>query len=203
MGAPATTRPGHVVLVAPSNVGKTAVAVALGAHVVQGKPVLSMNTKRGAVLHICGEGGDGVKDRVYALLRDVEDAEDYLVMKSRLNLGDPDHVPELIEQLTVMQTRLWRGITNPAMVFTMIFGLWLASMYGGAYGGVPTWLLIKFGLLGLLLGYHHLLSHIHRRILDGTSTWTSKSLRMINEVATLFLVSIVFSLVLILMLSLI
>ena len=86
-------------LVAPSNVGKTAVAVALGAHVVQGKPVLSMNTKRGAVLHICGEGGDGVKDRVYALLRDVEDAEDYLVMKSRLNLGDPDHVPELIEQL--------------------------------------------------------------------------------------------------------
>ena len=100
--------------------------------------------------------------------------------------------PELIEQLTVMQTRLWRGITNPAMVFTMVFGLWLASMYGGAYGGVPTWLLIKFGLLGLLLGYHHLLSHIHRRILDGTSTWTSKSLRMINEVATLFLVSIVF-----------
>ncbi|UWP96506.1 helicase RepA family protein [Aliiroseovarius crassostreae] len=86
-------------LVAPSNVGKTAVAVALGAHVVQGKPVLTLNTKRGAVLHICGEGGDGVKDRVYALLRDVEDAEDYLVMKSRLNLGDPDHVPELIEQL--------------------------------------------------------------------------------------------------------
>ncbi|UWQ02845.1 helicase RepA family protein [Aliiroseovarius crassostreae] len=86
-------------LVAPSNVGKTAVAVALGAHVVQGKPVLRMNTKRGAVLHICGEGGDGVKDRVYALLREVEDAEDYLVMKSRLNLGDPDHVPELIEQL--------------------------------------------------------------------------------------------------------
>jgi hypothetical protein len=86
-------------LVAPSNVGKTAVAVALGAHVVQGKPVLTLNTKRGAVLHICGEGGDGVKDRVYALLRDVEDAEDYLVMKSRLNLGDPDHVPELIELL--------------------------------------------------------------------------------------------------------
>ncbi len=44
-------------LVAPSNVGKTAVAVALGAHVVQGKPLLRMNTKRGAVLHICGEGG--------------------------------------------------------------------------------------------------------------------------------------------------
>lgn len=88
-------------LVAPSNVGKTALAVALGACVAQGKPILKMNTKRGAVLHICGEGGDGVKDRVYALLKDVEDAEDYLVMKSRLNLGDPTHVPELIEQLKI------------------------------------------------------------------------------------------------------
>lgn len=100
--------------------------------------------------------------------------------------------PELIEQLTLMQNRLWRGITNPAMICTLIFGLWLAHMYMKLYGGVSTWLLIKFGLVGLLLGYHHLLSHIHRRILDGTSTWTSKSLRMINEVATLFLVAIVF-----------
>ena len=100
--------------------------------------------------------------------------------------------PELIEQLTLMQNRLWRGITNPAMVCTMIFGLWLAHMYAQLYGGVSTWLLIKFGLVFSLLGYHHVLSHIHRRIIDGTSSWTSKSLRMINEVATLFLVAIVF-----------
>ena len=53
-------------------------------------------------------------------------------------------------------------------------------------------LLIKFGLVGLLLGYHFLLSNIHRRILDGSSTWTSKALRMINEVASLYLVAIVF-----------
>ena len=100
--------------------------------------------------------------------------------------------PELIEQLSVMQSRLWRGITNPAMIFTMIFGLWLAGMYARLYGGVSNWLLIKFGLVFSLLGYHHFLGHIHRRILDGSSTWSSKSLRMINEVATLFLVSIVF-----------
>ena len=99
---------------------------------------------------------------------------------------------ELIEQLSVMQRRLWRGITNPAMVATVIFGLWLGSMYGRAYGGVPTWLLIKFGLVFLLLGYHFVLGHIHRQLLEGVSTWTSKSLRMINEGATLFLVSIVF-----------
>ena len=100
--------------------------------------------------------------------------------------------PELIQQLTVMQTRLWRGITNPAMIGTMIFGLWLGSMYVSAFGGVSNWLLIKFGLVGLLLGYHFLLSNIHRRILDGSSTWTSKALRMINEVASLYLVAIVF-----------
>jgi putative membrane protein len=77
--------------------------------------------------------------------------------------------PELIEQLSVMQSRLWNGITNPAMVFTMIFGLWLAHLYVQLYGGAPTWL-----------------------IMDGTSTWSSKSLRMVNEVATLLLVAIVF-----------
>ena len=100
--------------------------------------------------------------------------------------------PELIEQLSVMQRRLWNGITNPAMVFTMIFGLWLAHLYVQLYGGAPTWLIIKLGLVGSLFGYHYMLGIIHRRLMDGTSTWSSKSLRMVNEGATLLLVAIVF-----------
>ena len=95
---------------------------------------------------------------------------------------------KLVAQLSVMQTRLWRGITNPAMVVTVIFGLWLVGLYGSFTG----WVTIKLILVGGLLVYHHLLGRIHRAILGGTSKWSSKSLRMINEVATLFLVSIVF-----------
>jgi len=94
----------------------------------------------------------------------------------------------LVAQLTLMQTRLWLGITNPAMVFTVVFGLWLAHLYGSFTG----WLAVKLALVVLLLGYHHLLGRIHRALLAGTSTWRSKTLRMLNEVATLFLVAIVF-----------
>ena len=98
----------------------------------------------------------------------------------------------LIAQLSLMQTRLWRGITNPAMVLTLVFGLWLAHLYAQLYGGMSTWLIVKLILVGLLVGYHHVLGRIHRKILEGTSSWSSKSLRILNEGATLFLVAIDF-----------
>jgi len=94
----------------------------------------------------------------------------------------------LVEQLSLMQRRLWRGITTPAMVFTLIFGLWLVHLYGSLSG----WVTIKLSLIALLVAYHHLLGRIHQQVLDRKSQWTSKSLRMLNEVATLFLVAIVF-----------
>lgn len=95
---------------------------------------------------------------------------------------------KLVEQLSLMQRRLWRGITTPAMWFTLVFGLWLAHLYGQLSG----WLVLKLGLVGVLVGYHLFLGRIHQSILAGTSTWKSKTLRMINEVATLLLVAIVF-----------
>ena len=94
----------------------------------------------------------------------------------------------LVEQLSLMQRRLWRGITTPAMVFTLIFGLWLVHLYGSLSG----WVTIKLVLVGLLVGYHHVLGRIHRQVMERRCQWTSKSLRMLNEGATLFLVSIVF-----------
>ena len=74
------------------------------------------------------------------------------------------------------------------MGFTVVFGVWLAFLYGT----LSAWLVVKFGLVALLLAYHHLLGRIHSALLAGTSTWSSRSLRMLNEVATLFLVAIVF-----------
>jgi putative membrane protein len=98
----------------------------------------------------------------------------------------------LVEQLTLMQTRLWKGITTPAMIATVTFGLWLAYLYLKLTENLSGWLVLKLALVGLLLGYHHLLGRIHRALINGTSSWSSRSLRMINEVATLFLVTIVF-----------
>lgn len=87
------------IMVAPSNVGKTALAVALGARVVQGAPVLNMPTRKGVVVHVCGEGGDAVKDRISVALKGAKDASDYLVIKKRINLGDVGQISEFIRDL--------------------------------------------------------------------------------------------------------
>ena len=99
----------------------------------------------------------------------------------------------LCAQFQVMQRRLWYGITWPAMCFTWVFGLWLVSQQSS----IATWLIIKLGLLVLLVGYHLLLGSIRKALLTDKGTpWSSRSLRILNEVATLFLVAIVFTAVL-------
>jgi len=95
-------------------------------------------------------------------------------------------------QFNLMQSRLWYGITWPAMVCTVTFGGTLIYMQGA----LLPWLHLKLTLVALLIGYHFLLGHIHRKLVTGTSTWSSRSLRALNEVATLFLVAIVFTAVL-------
>jgi putative membrane protein len=93
-------------------------------------------------------------------------------------------------QLEVMQDRLWRIITRPAMVATFCFGLWLAHLRFGTT--FPTWFLIKLVLLAGLFAYHHVCGRILRAQRARTSQWKANQLRMFNELATLFAVSIIF-----------
>lgn len=95
-------------------------------------------------------------------------------------------------QFNTMQHRLWYGITWPAMVATLVFGIWLLTLYGL----LLPWLHLKLTLIILLIGYHLLLEWIHRGLVRGAVRFSSNTLRVINEVATLFLVSIVFTAVL-------
>ncbi len=94
----------------------------------------------------------------------------------------------LLPQLHMMARRLWFGITWPSAIATVLFGSALAYNWWP----MPTWLRIKFvGVVGLSI--YHLACHwILRRLQAGEPPWTSRSLRIWNEVATLFLVGIVF-----------
>lgn len=93
----------------------------------------------------------------------------------------------LLAQLSLMTRRLWYGITWPSAVLTLIFGTWMYTLYGS----LPTWLLIKLCfVLGLYL-YHLSLHVIFRQQMAGTYQYTSQQLRIWNEVATIFLLSIV------------
>lgn len=95
-------------------------------------------------------------------------------------------------QYNLMQQRLWYGITWPAMVFTLTFGGWLLMKYMALHGQMHAWLHLKLTLLMGLCIYHFLLGSIHKKLIVGHCNWSSKSLRMLNEIATVFLVFIVF-----------
>lgn len=98
----------------------------------------------------------------------------------------------LQNQYLLMQRRLWYGITWPSAVITSVWGGALAWQYLA----VPDWLWIKFGLVFLLYGYHFLCHHIFLKQQKGIVEHTSTQLRIWNEVATIFLVGIVFVVVL-------
>ncbi len=102
--------------------------------------------------------------------------------------GKPEDDP-LVAQLRVMERRLFYGITWPAMVLTLFFGTWLLGLYGQF--GLP-WVHIKLALVAGLVWYHLRCQKILTELRRGRCSRTSRSLRFFNEVATLFLVAIVF-----------
>jgi putative membrane protein len=93
----------------------------------------------------------------------------------------------LQQQFKIMMRRLWYGITWPSAVLTLIFGLWMLQLYGS----IPTWLVIKLGFVAGLFLYHFSLHIIFQQQMKDIFRHTSQQLRLWNEVATLFLVSIV------------
>lgn len=93
----------------------------------------------------------------------------------------------LHRQFSIMIKRLWLGITWPSAILTIIFGGWMAWLYGS----IPEWLWIKLGFVAGLYAYHFTLNKIYRDQLKGIFKYTSQQLRIWNEVATIFLIAIV------------
>lgn len=98
----------------------------------------------------------------------------------------------LRDQYRGQLVRLWRGITVPSAVLTAIFGLWMWHLYGSN----PLWLLTKFGFVLLLYVYHGSCWWLYKQQLRGEFRYSGTFLRIWNEVATIFLVAIVFLVVL-------
>ncbi len=98
----------------------------------------------------------------------------------------------LREQYRGQLQRLWRGITVPSAVLTAVFGLWMWHLYGS----LPQWLLYKLGFVALLYLYHGSCWWLYRQQLRGEYRYTGLQLRIWNEVATIFLVAIIFLVVL-------
>lgn len=98
----------------------------------------------------------------------------------------------LQQQYKIMIGRLWLIITWPSAILTLVFGTATLYSFGYLSQGIPPWLWIKLGfVLGLYL-YHFSLQRIYLQQMKGIFRYSSGRLRMWNELATIFLVAIVF-----------
>lgn len=96
----------------------------------------------------------------------------------------------LINHFKKMSKPLWFGINWPAAIGTWLFGLTMAiKIYGVDW---PQWLIIKFCfVIGLTL-YHLRCHFIFRQLQKDIIEIRGLQMRLWNEVATLFLVAIIF-----------
>jgi putative membrane protein len=101
----------------------------------------------------------------------------------------------LSSQFVIMERKLWWIITTPAMVLTVVFGVWMLALNWDYYKQAP-WMHIKLTFVVFLLIYHFICQKIMFQFHQNKFKWNSMRLRLWNEVATLFLVSIVFLVVL-------
>jgi putative membrane protein len=100
----------------------------------------------------------------------------------------------LQEQFKLMEKRLWYGITWPSAILTLVFATWML-IDNPAYLKLG-YMHVKLGFVFLLYLYHLSCGYIFRQQQKGIFNYTSTQLRVWNEVATLFLVSIVFIIIL-------
>jgi putative membrane protein len=100
----------------------------------------------------------------------------------------------LSDQYQIMEKKLWWIITTPAMVLTVLFGVWMLfhPFYQKFYFLNSGWMQIKLGFVAVLLFYHFKCQHMMKQLKKGIFNWKSNQLRLWNELATLVLVAVVF-----------
>lgn len=96
----------------------------------------------------------------------------------------------LTTQLTLMQKKLWFIITWPSFIGTFIFGTWMLIL-NPAILSFP-WMWLKLIFVGLLALYHLQCHAYYKQQKEGIFKPSSFKLRLFNELATIFLVAIVF-----------
>lgn len=101
----------------------------------------------------------------------------------------------LLQQYKLMSKRLWYGITWPSAILTLLMGLSLLFSFG-YQNNMPQWLWIKLAFVVGLYAYHFKCHQLFRKLQQDEQIWSSTKLRIWNEVATIFLISIVFLVVL-------
>ncbi len=93
-----------------------------------------------------------------------------------------------------MERRLLKAIMNPAMISTWIFGILLVLTPGVVDWGM-IWPWTKGASILAMTWFHMWLSARRKSFMTGTNTVSGRQYRMMNELPTLLMIVIVFSVI--------
>jgi putative membrane protein len=96
---------------------------------------------------------------------------------------------ELSETLKVMERRLLRGIMNPAMIASFVFGIWMLIINPGILH--EPFMHIKLTCVLLLTITHIFLSRYRKAFAENRNAHSATFFRFLNETPTLLMIIIV------------
>ena len=102
---------------------------------------------------------------------------------------------EMHTTFVMMEQKLLRVIMNPAMAATWVFGLMLVFT-PGIVDWTMVWPWTKAGAVLAMTWFHHWLARRRKEFAVGQNTRTGRNYRLMNEVPTVLMIAIVFSVVL-------
>ncbi|GMG85688.1 protoporphyrinogen oxidase HemJ [Biformimicrobium ophioploci] len=94
------------------------------------------------------------------------------------------------DRFKIMERRLYRAIANPAMMATILFGIWAAS-YNWEYYKSAGWFHVKMALVVLLLIFHMMCKKYMRDFAEDNNQKSQRYFRFFNEFPTLILIAAV------------
>jgi len=100
----------------------------------------------------------------------------------------------LTKQFKLMTKRLWYIITWPSAVLCTIFAIWLLVLMPGWLQ--QAWMHVKLAFVLLLFFYHGRNHLIFKQLQRDEVKYTSRYMRIWNEIATLVLFAVVFLVIL-------
>lgn len=119
-----------------------------------------------------------------------------LLYLPRLMVYHADAEPGSVQSETfkVMERRLYRAITTPAMIAAWVFGLWLAFGFGAADWSSGWWWTKVVAVLALS-AVHGYLGRQVRAFAEDRNARSPRFFRAINEVPTVLMIVIVVAVV--------
>lgn len=95
------------------------------------------------------------------------------------------------ERFALMERKLYRGIMNPAMMATWLFGLSMVMSNWAVYK-TQGWLHAKLGLVILLTIYHIVCGKYRIKLAENPHVKTHVFWRWFNEIPVFILIAVVF-----------